>query len=205
MRDDRGVARLILLNGPPGIGKSTHAQRYVDDHPLALNLDIDSVRRLLGRWQESPIEAGLLARAMTLTMAREHLRSGHDVVLPQYLGRPQFLREAEAVAAEAGAEFHELVLMTGRDDARDRFLRRTAAAELPVHVEAGRLVEGLGGVDVLGPMYDRLLLVIAQRPAAQVVSCPEGEIEAVYIELTSRLEALPAVDLDPDVATGTAE
>jgi 2-phosphoglycerate kinase len=49
VREDRAVARLILLNGPPGIGKSTLAQRYVDDHPLALNLDIDSVRRLLGR------------------------------------------------------------------------------------------------------------------------------------------------------------
>ena len=190
------MARLILLNGPPGIGKSTLAQRYVDDHPLALNVDIDSVRRLLGRWQEAPVEAGLLARAMTLTMAREHLRSGHDVVLPQYLGRPQFLQQAEAVAIEAGVPFHEFVLMTARDDARDRFVRRTAAATRTAHVEAGDLVEQFGGVGALGAMYDRLLLVIAHRPNAQVVSCPDGEMETVYRELTSRLEALSALDVD---------
>jgi len=33
--------RLIHLNGPPGIGKSTIAQRYVDQHPEVLNLDIN--------------------------------------------------------------------------------------------------------------------------------------------------------------------
>jgi hypothetical protein len=41
------MAILILLNGPPASGKSTIAQRFVNTHPLALNLDIDVVRGLL--------------------------------------------------------------------------------------------------------------------------------------------------------------
>jgi len=48
------VTRLVHLNGPPSIGKSTLAQRYVDDHPLAFCLDIDGFRRLIGRWEEHP-------------------------------------------------------------------------------------------------------------------------------------------------------
>jgi len=43
------VPPLILLNGPPGSGKSTLAQLFADEHPLALNLDIDRVRSLIGR------------------------------------------------------------------------------------------------------------------------------------------------------------
>ncbi|MEJ7706101.1 MAG: hypothetical protein WKF82_13395 [Nocardioidaceae bacterium] len=42
------MPRLIHLNGPPGIGKSTLAQWYVDNHPGVLNLDIDQVRCLIG-------------------------------------------------------------------------------------------------------------------------------------------------------------
>jgi predicted kinase len=179
------VARLIVLNGPPGVGKSTLAARYVDDHPLAMNLDIDSVRRLLGRWRDDPTEAGLLARAMTLTMSHEHLRAGYDVVLPQYLGKPQFLEQAEAVADVAGATFHEIVLMDDRDDVVRRFAARTRAAAEPAHVEAGELVADLGGEPMLRSMYDRLLLVISARPRARVVQCPEGAADDAYLELLS--------------------
>jgi predicted kinase len=183
------VARLIVLNGPPAIGKSTLARRYVDDHPLALDLDIDSIRRLLGRWRDDPTRAGLLARAMTLTMAGEHLANGYDVVLPQYLGKPQFLEQAEAVAADAGASFFEFVLMDNRDEVVRRFNARTSAAVTPADVDAGQLVARLGGNDTLFAMYDRLLLLISARPGTQVVQCPEGAADAVYRELRRRLDS----------------
>jgi predicted kinase len=183
------VARLIVLNGPPAVGKSTIARCYADDHPFALALDLDGVRRLLGRWQDDPTRAGLLARAMTLTMAREHLRQGYDVLLPQYLGNPRFLEEAEAVAADTGADFFEFVLMDDRDEVVRRFNARTAAAAEPAHVEAGGLVATLGGDDTLFSMYDRLLLVISSRPHARVVQCPGGVTDAVYAEVRAIIGA----------------
>jgi predicted kinase len=181
------TGRLIVLNGPPGIGKSTLAQRYVDDRPLALDLDLDRVRRMLGQWQSDPIEAGLLARAMTLEMARVHLRSGHDVIIPQYLGRPQFLEQAEQVAADVDVPFAEFVLMDGRDNAVQRFTDRTAAAATPAHTEAGTLMDQFGGKPALEAMYDRLLLVLSHRRKAQVIQTRAGEIDAAYTELVTRL------------------
>lgn len=182
-------ARLILLNGPPGIGKSTLAQRFADEHPLALALDLDVVRGMLGRWRDQPIEAGLQARALTLAMAREHLGAGHDVVIPQYLGRPQFIDQAERLAEELDVRFLEFVLMTGRDDAVRRFQQRTAAAATPAHVAAGELMDSFGGQPALEAMYDRLLLVLSHRPQAQVIQSREGEFDAVYADLRRRLDA----------------
>ncbi|HEV2886883.1 MAG TPA: AAA family ATPase, partial [Jatrophihabitans sp.] len=70
------VGALLLLNGPPGVGKSTLARLLVRDHPLALCLDIDLLRRSIGRWDEHPRESGLLARDIAVAAARVHLLSG---------------------------------------------------------------------------------------------------------------------------------
>jgi predicted kinase len=183
------VPRLIVLNGPPAIGKSTLARRYVDAHPWAMDVDIDSVRRLFGRWQDDPVRAGLLARAMTLTMARAHLDDGYDVVLPQYLGNPLFLEQAETVAVETGAQFFEFVLMDNRDEVVRRFNERTRATAKSAHLDAGRLVAQLGGDPALFAMYDRLLLVISARAGSVVVQCPRDAIDEVYAELEKRIGA----------------
>jgi len=89
--DDRWVpnSRLVHLNGPPGIGKSTLARRYIADHPLSFCLDIDGIRRLIGGWDAHGQESGRLARRMALRMMQEHLGAGHDVVVPQYVARPE--------------------------------------------------------------------------------------------------------------------
>ncbi|MGH3734721.1 MAG: AAA family ATPase [Micromonosporaceae bacterium] len=64
------MPRLIVLNGPPGCGKSTIAEMYAERHPFALNLDIDRLRAQLGRWRDDPGAAGLLARRIALAAAR---------------------------------------------------------------------------------------------------------------------------------------
>jgi hypothetical protein len=45
------VARLIHLNGSPGVGKSMRARRYAADHPGTLMCDIDVLRTMVGGWQ----------------------------------------------------------------------------------------------------------------------------------------------------------
>jgi predicted kinase len=135
------VARLIVLNGPPGCGKSTLAQRYVDEPRLAPNLDIDRLRDLIGRWRADAHAGGLLARAIALAAARTHLSAGHDVVVPQFLGRPEFLAQLEQLANAVGAEFYEIVLLDSKENPLRRFAVRSQATLDPAHLDAHEMVE----------------------------------------------------------------
>ncbi|WP_375488798.1 AAA family ATPase [uncultured Jatrophihabitans sp.] len=177
------MPRLILLNGMPAVGKTTLARRYADDHAMALVVELDGLRRQLGRWQEQPTAAGLHARALSLTLAGQHLRDGFDVLLPQFLARPRFIEQAEHVAVGAGAQFFEFVLVDDRDTLFARFAARSTAAAEPAHVDAAWLVERSGGETALAAMHDRLLQIISTRDGTRVLHSPAGSLERVYAQL----------------------
>lgn len=182
------MPRLILLNGPPGSGKSTLAGRYADDHPLALNLDIDRIRGMLGRWRETPGEAGLAARAITLAAAQTHLAAGHDVVIPQLVAEPSFLAQLDGLGERVGVSFVELVLLDSKENTRLRFLRRNVESSDPTHQEAAELLAESGGLDQLDAYYDKLVALVAARPQARVVATRYGEVERAYADALAEID-----------------
>ncbi len=100
---------LVLINGAPGSGKTTLARRHADAHPMTLSLDVDTVRSLVGGWREQAGPAGLLAR-LALGMAELALGEGDDVIVPQFLGRPAFIRALADLAGRAAVPFLEVQL-----------------------------------------------------------------------------------------------
>ncbi len=116
---------LIVLNGAPGVGKSALADRYGDDHALALVIDIDVLRRHLGQWEKTEASREI-ARDLAVALARNHLRRGYDVIVPQYFARREFVERLRLVAKEANALFVEVILSDDTDSIVARFRRRRA-------------------------------------------------------------------------------
>ncbi len=188
------MPRLIHLNGPPGIGKSTLARMYVDKRPGVLNLDIDQVRGLIGGWRDRFAETGELVRPIALSMASTHLRAGWDVVVPQYLGRLNEIERFEAVALDGGAAFWEVVLMDTKVRSVERFNRRGDNDELPWNRQAKEVVERNGGPALLADMHDRLVDMVRARPNAVVVPSVEEAVHRTYEALVTVLDGEPDSD-----------
>lgn len=173
------MARLILLNGAPASGKSSLARRFAEDHPFCLVLDIDDVRGMLGRWADDPEQSGLAARALATAMARTHLATGRDVVVPQLLGRVEFIDELQSLAADGLADWYEAVLTASPDTLLERLAHRSAQPSRQADVDASTLLTRAGGEDAVRTYRDRIDALARTRPGTIVLDTEAGP-EATY-------------------------
>ena len=182
------MARLIHLNGPPGIGKSTIARRYTHDHFGVLNCDIDVLRGLIGGWSTDFEKAGALIRPAALAMISSYLEHGNDVLLPQMLASSEELARFERAATGVGAAFVERFLMDTPDAAVRRFHER--GTDDPAdrwHHEVRAVVAADGGDDALLRYHARLTKLLGERPDAQVIHSVEGAVDTTYQRLLDSL------------------
>ncbi|MFE3175246.1 AAA family ATPase [Amycolatopsis sp. NPDC059090] len=156
------MARLIHLNGPSGIGKSTVARRYADLHPGVLALEADQVVTMIGGWRTAFWDTLPAARRLALAMAETHLRAGHDVVMPQLVTRIEQAERFEEAARAAGGEYVEIMLAAPRPQAKARFAARGD------HAAADAMAE-LGGPVLLDRIHDHVAEYLPLRPQCTVL------------------------------------
>jgi predicted kinase len=156
------VARLIHLNGAPGVGKSTIAERYAAEHPGVLDCDIDRLRSLVGGWEQDFDEVGALIRPVALAMMAAHLAGGHDVVLPQMLADEDQRARVRAVAVESGHDYVHLLLVAPPGAAQARFYARPVSD--PLHRVIRAVVDREGGGAVIEAFASRLTEAAASSP-----------------------------------------
>src|SRR3954468_16946035 len=130
------MPRLIHLNGPSRVGKSTLARRYGEDHPGTLVLDLDVLAGLVGGWQDDLSAALDVARGHGRDMAIRHLRSGYDVVLPQLVTVHDRDPDADlaGAAAATGAPHVEIALLVDEQEQLRRLQGKRPATEVEARV-----------------------------------------------------------------------
>lgn len=132
------MPRLIHLNGPSRVGKSTLARRYANEHPGTLALDLDVLAGLIGGWEEDFSAALEMARGHGRELAVRHLRSGFDVILPQLVTihdrgpDPAF----EEAACTADATYIQVALMVDDQEHLQRLESKLPTSKVEARVQA---------------------------------------------------------------------
>jgi cytidylate kinase len=166
------MARFIHLNGPPGIGKSTVASVFADRHPGVLNLDIDRVTALIGGAKDSFSESFAAGVLLAIAMARVHLASGHDVILPQMMTNmnAEEIAVFESAAAAAKAEYCQILLIASVESTVDRCMERSQAPDPPQDA-VNKVIEDNGGPDFVRKLHAQVTEFSACRQPYAVIDC----------------------------------
>jgi predicted kinase len=167
-------SKLILLDGFAGVGKTTLAKRYVADHPLALDLEGDEIIVMLGQWLSREAEARELLFGLGKAMIITHLQSGHDVVVPCLPTNVEHQRAFEDIAKSTGAQFFEVILVTEREEAIQRLLKRGTWGE----EGTDPLTEA--DLPVVEKLYDDMDRTLTERPDATRISSVEDSHDDTY-------------------------
>ena len=169
------MTQLVFLTGAPGSGKSTLARPLVDSRPLSLLLDLDTLRGQLGDWKADPAAAGIRARQLALDAARVQLEHGGDVVVPQFLRRPELIEQFREVAGHVGATFLLIALVSSPQEAAERFRARGTSAD-PNHSDAAQL-QAAPGAAPIEELYADMLGMLGAFPETAYVESVPGEVD----------------------------
>lgn len=111
---------------------------------------------MIGGW-ETYDESADLSRTGGLALITAHLRTGRDVVVPQFVGLPDQLERFRGAAEDAGASYVCVLLTATAEEVERRFEVRdaTAASDDRWAAYVREFWDG-GGSDEVGSAIDRL-------------------------------------------------
>jgi predicted kinase len=177
------VARLIHLNGPSRVGKSTLAHRYADNHSGMVCIDVDVLVGEVDGWREDFRAAFLAATAHGLALAKSHLQDGQDVVVPQLVTIFDQGNPWEAAATEVGARYVEIALLVDIEEHTRRLREKKPAFD----VEA-RIQSSLETSDLVERIRGHLAEYLNGRPDTIQLDTSGLTIDQTYVHLMNLLD-----------------
>lgn len=183
------MPKLIHLNGPSRVGKSTLARRYGDEHPGTLVLDIDVIAGLIGGWRDDFFSVLRIARGHGRALALRHLSEGRDVVLPQLVTSHDRDLGFDDIARQAEARYIEVVLEVDYATHQQRLRNKQPTNDVEATIQTLLTAPDSDLVDRVGRHLAEYLL---SRPHAVRLDTTGLTEQGAYELLTRTLDEVEA-------------
>src|SRR5687767_4676429 len=113
--------KLVILNGPPGVGKSMIAKKLHEEMPMSLLIEGDEWRRQVSHWQEHRQESHDLIYAIKIAAAETALKMGSSVIIDKTIfGSDSSLDALIASARAHNAAAYEFILNADKETVLSR-------------------------------------------------------------------------------------
>ncbi len=106
--------KLIILNGPSGVGKSTISTLLHADMPNSVLIDVDEIRRSIPDYKENQEESLSLAYEKAAGAIDGAFRNGQSVIIDKAISYSDTLELFIAVAKKYNAEVYEFLLFADK-------------------------------------------------------------------------------------------
>jgi cytidylate kinase len=167
--------KLIIINGPSGVGKSTATIEIHQKFPLSLRIEIDELRRWIAAHRGDRKESLMLANEAAYSLAKTHLSFGHSVIIDKSIIEDELVDRLHLVGKELGADVYEIILTARKEIVLDRAEKR------------GYIPGGILTPEKLADRWDLFQEIIKSRTKALVIDTSDLSIEEVLREITEHI------------------
>jgi broad-specificity NMP kinase len=166
--------RLIILNGAPGVGKSTVAEKLHAEMPLSFLLVIDAWWKQIADWRENRKESQRLVYTLASVAIDAYLGEGKDVIVDKaILNDTETLDTLVGIGQKHGAEIYEFVLAADKEIVLERATKR------------GFNTQGLLTPEEAEHLWELSQDLKETRPGATVIDTSSLTPEEVYEKVRS--------------------
>jgi predicted kinase len=168
--------KLIILNGPSGIGKSTIAAKLVHEIPQSVVIDIDELRRSIPNYKERRQESLLLSYEKAAELIEIYLKSDKTVIIDKTISYSDTLDSFITLGNKYNAEVYEFLLFADKATTQARADER------------GYKPGSLLTPEKVGELWDRTNAIRMERTNATVIDTKDKDVHETINEIKAKLQ-----------------
>jgi predicted kinase len=167
--------RLIIINGPWGVGKSTTAALLHHELPSSFHLELDALRRSISGYELDRQKSFYFSLTLALSIIDQCFKDGRDVIIDKMFFDSTVIDQLIAVSNKYNATVHEFILWCDNRTLLERGATRGYSS-------------GVFSIDKAQRSWELISKLIPTRPQATVLDTNSLSPTAVAANISSIIE-----------------